>query len=1269
MALIKYPIPQINVGWYQAINLWTLVEQSTNRQLPYITRGQILPNKKVPIHYYMDQTFVINNNYLFSTSTENYVYGKNVSNIEDITSNAYTSDLHIVLPWGEVQKIQTPYINTKISGLGNDVITKINNLNINSFGNINGFSRNNAKLLDATAKTTGKPVHTIISKRDANIAQNPITYSATSKFSSSGISNVEIIDCTWDIQGYASFNFLNQTVVGPAATGQGSKITTISINGEPMGSKGWNYLSDEKQLVWFDKVAPGNNNPDIDANLNMPVGGNVYDYYSNKSADKKYLVNNFVAMFVNQQEFSIKFEYNNEGTFGISMYVGKNLPYKKSESEWWQTNIDDLLLSGDVTLIGKMSKSVPDSGKNTQTCEFYGLEGNQYVFFVADPVLEFRKKREDVTGYTMSSNISNLDNKIKSTATGFVLSNGFTGFATYSTITLSGFSITSNYHKSNNTINSTGNNWSQTGIQGAKYTIDIGTGNTVFEKNKSVKSYNSKVGNASFYSGIWENGVWNNGLREDITRADFYSVDNYYSYNKDRTWRFTITGTTYSVSKFKIGDKVSIGNVTAIDINENRRLLKKFYKVNNITNSGIEVEFDTDFPLRRVEIDSENHRITITKNIWLNGVFLSGLFRGVWNNGLFSGYPMITKMEESQWIDGIFNGGHFTARKKSLNWNIVKLGILDNNSWLQLSTPQPHGLTKGDIISITYSKPDKSIGYFGTTEVQKIPDENSIITGIGWLDEYKFIGGGQILSVISTGLIQNFEFRSNNISKSTSIDTMSSERVFSYNSWIDVNYSNQSAVNIGRPPTNTEQFSRRMYSDNNLYGYPTSDVLSSTSIFRDSYSLSNRKYFLGSKYKKTSDYVGDVSSFEDYFESTNTVKGKEQFGKLGWDFVIPYTKIQIPTVKQSTYTPQGNIILKLWVDDNFYIPQLTQNKMIQITGPTLDGEYVTDTTKIITTNIDTTDGTTLLVTDNNRDTWDVNGNFIIGITMSSSATFSRTPEPITNDSPTQGKELRVSVTNNGSMLDLIPVYQVPNRTNGKDKSTVERGRYTMVEFDIIDFTTGTSSTVMDKGDGVIRPAINFNNINTSIRKTYDVNGVGRDSELKSSYLPIYENVNHLTTIGRNKQEFFLNKKNLMMNFTGVGRDGVLSADFYIDNLKLYELDMIPFFKYFKSPSGKIGNINTSIQIPKSGESPLIDYSNENIVEESTQNEVINTFVTKLIAPDIGIPSGINWQQDYNIYRTQDIEVESEVESINSKLSTLEKILMSTFINNYGTSTI
>jgi hypothetical protein len=1254
---LEYSHPNINnIGWYQLTNLWnyntienTKLPSVNRKQFPYISRIKYSDDILAPIHYYIDKTFSIGTNYHFSTSTENFIDGKD--------RLIPFENFNIVLPWGEVQTISPPYINTTISTLGNDLLSNISNININSFGSINGFSQANSKTLNTNVKLTGKPVQTITSKRyvkTSNLeveSQNPITYVAKSNFSSAGISNVDIIDCPWDIQGYASFNFLNQTVVGPPASGPGSKIITISLFGEPMGAKGWHYLNDEKKLIWFDKVAPGNNTPDIDINYNLPIGGNVYDYYSNKSSSHKYLVNNFAALFVKQQEFSIKFEYINDSTFGINMYVGKNLPYKKSEIEWWQTNIDDLILSGNVTLIGKLGKSVANNGKNSQTCEFYGLEGNQYVFFVADPILEFRTKTADATGYTMSSNITYNSpwmpaNQISmlSNSDGFVLSNGVKGFGTYSMITLSDFSITSNYHKSNNTINST-NNWTVTGLTDVKYTIDIGTGNTVFENNKNVKSYNSKAGNSTFYSGIWENGVWNNGLRVDNTRVEFYSIDNYYSYDKDRVWRFTIKGTTQSVSKFTIGDKVAIGNVVAIDINENRRLLKKFYKVNSTSGDLLEVEFDTDFPLRRIEIDSDNHRIMVTKNIWLNGVFLNGLFRGVWNNGLFSGYPMITKMDESHWIDGIFNGGHFTARKKSLQWewqqNDTKLGILDNKSWLQLSTPQPHGLTKGDIISITYSTTKNEIGYFGTTEVQETPSDRSIITGIGWLDEYKNIGGGQILTVISTGLIQNFEFRSNNTSKSTSIDTMTSERVFSYNSWIDVNYSNQSAVNIGRPPTNTEKFSKRMYSDNNLYGYPTSDILSSISIFRDSYTLSNRKYFLGSKYKKTSDYVGDVSSFEDYFENTSTDKGKEQFGKLGWDFVIPITKIQIPTVKQTDFTissggTKSKRPLRLWINDNSYQEQLITNKVIQITGPTLDGEYVTDTSKITTKTTDI-DGTTILATDNNRSTWNIDGEFIISITMSSSATFLRTPEPITSDSKTQGKELRVTVTNAGSMLDLIPAYQIPNRTNGKDKSTVERGRYTMAEFDIIDFTTGTSSTVMDKGDGVVRPAINFNNINTSIRKTYDVNGVARDSEIKSSYLPIYENVNHLTTIGKTKQEFFFNKKNLMMNFTGVGRDGMSPADFYIDNLKFYELDMIPFFKYFKSPSGKLGNINTSVQIPKNEESPLIDDSSENLVEESTQNEVINTFVAKLVAPDIGIPLGVNWQQDYSIYRTQDTE--------------------------------
>jgi hypothetical protein len=33
----------------------------------------------------------------------------------------------------------------------------------------------------------------------------------------------------------------------------------------------------------------------------------------------------------------------------------------------------------------------------------------------------------------------------------------------------------------------------------------------------------------------------------------------------------------------------------------------------------------------------------------------------VWNYGLFRGYPVITEMEDTYWIDGIYNGGKFAS--------------------------------------------------------------------------------------------------------------------------------------------------------------------------------------------------------------------------------------------------------------------------------------------------------------------------------------------------------------------------------------------------------------------------------------------------------------------------------------------------------------------------------------------------------------------------------------------------------------------------------
>lgn len=1211
--------------WYQVYNTWELFDVDKNnlnkRQLPYITKKtQPGDNRNYPVHYYMNHVFDQDINYQFRTTVEDFIRIKGDTNGTYLTSTS--SSIYVSLPWGENVKMVAPYINTDLTNLTNDDKDKVRNLNIYMFSNINGYLLKNLKELDTLASAddvSSKPKSFIMSKSNP---QNPITFSTNRDLSGVGLSYVGISKCNWIIQGFAPFNFLNQINKGQPNTTKGSEIIPLFINNEPYGGKGWHFLEKEGEFVWFDKLAPANNTPEIDVVSNLPIGGNVYDYYSDKSSNIKYLINNFISSYIQQEKFNLSFEYKNNSGFGLKIYTGSKLPYV-SETEWFKTNIDELIATEQVNLLGELKNNKVVTSDGFQICEFYGVEGNQFIFFVADPIIDFNK--------------STKNGILTKEPAGYHLTNGIIGFGTYSVINIKNFKITSNYHVSNNLIHSVNGNFEKIIPDNATYSINLGIGNNVFVSDFIPVTYYSKSGNSTFYSGVWENGIWNNGWRTDKTKREFYNIGKFYSYDRDRIWRFTIDGSKYSTSAFTIGDNVSIGNITAIDINDNRRLLKKFYKVVSVSDNQIEVEFETDFPLRRIEIDSINHRIILTKNIWLDGVFLNGYFNGVWNNGLFSGYPMITKMDESTWIDGIFNGGHFTANKKSINFIGSDVKTYENNNWLSLKTQTPHGLTKDDVISITYSSTN-TIGYLGTTIVQDVVDDLQIVTGIVWQDEYvNNIKDGQILTLLSTGLIQNFEFHSNNVSKKTSLDSMISERVFSYNSWIDVNYSNQSAVNIGRPPTYTEAASNRIYSENNLYGYPTSDVLSSVSIFRDSYSLSKRKYFLGSKYKINSDYVGDVSSFEDYFDPTDTIKGKELFSdRYGWEYVIPDSNVGIFPESQ-TYSNTGN--LQFTITDKTYVTGLTTNDGLFIYGYATNSNNM-DVSKTEFSNI--TDiifsNDKYIITTDNTSPWNTKQDFKLGVTISSTMILSRTPEPVTNETPLQGKELKISVTNNGGILDLLPNTEISNRVNGEPKSTVEKGRYTMVEFDLIDYQSATSSTEVIRDGNMTHPPIHFYNVNTVKRETKNSTGVSEIIEFKSSYLPIYKNVNHLTTFGKNKQEFFFNKKNLMMTINGVGRNGIYGLDVYIDNLKFYEVDMIPFFQYFRNPSGNIGNINNSVQIPIYGAAPEIEQSEDDVIDPN-KNQITNTFVSQLVTYDVPIPMGINWEQDYAIYRTQDIDGE------------------------------
>ena len=423
--------------------------------------------------------------------------------------------------------------------------------------------------------------------------------------------------------------------------------------------------------------------------------------------------------------------------------------------------------------------------------------------------------------------------------------------------------------------------------------VDIPYSSHIFDvsNNGVTVSLTSKIGNGTFKSGIWENGVWNNGWRDDKQVSDFENVEYSILTNSDVSWKIKIIGPPESISevigsvvinKFKAGDKVTIGNIVAIDINDNRKLLKGQYTVeevgieqsiNGAQQGFITVNLDTTFPYRRIERDSPNHKIKITRNIWLSGAFFNGYFSGVWNNGLFKGYPLITEMFDTHWIDGFFNGGHFESNYPDFKFTVISARTSCSVGYTNLTLEDNHGIKQGDYVFVEFSNIDEFVNaggvnnYDGLVRVLAV-DGNKVTINRLFSSERGLQdndGLGTVKRYTSTGLIQNFKFYDNNISQVKSSESNISSTVFSYNSWIDVNYDNSRSVTLGRDFRAYESLTGKSINRNNLFGYPTYDVLSSASRFRDSNSLDVKLYKLGTKYKVFTDFIGEFSEFNEPF--------------------------------------------------------------------------------------------------------------------------------------------------------------------------------------------------------------------------------------------------------------------------------------------------------------------------------------------------------------------------------------------------------------------
>lgn len=716
---------------------------------------------------------------------------------------------------------------------------------------------------------------------------------------SSFIKKVQTSEIDFIVQGWAVYKESNFGI-----SGQTPGVIGWVYNGGTYSWRSWSIqnLTGVTYSSILNAMGPVTNEPTKafnlygDANIDIVV------------ASPRWSANNFIGIELDAgQFFNLKFDLVFlAGISPINLYIGSELP-----TSYTSEPTRGLLIA---------------SFTQSNTYQFYNLNGGNYLYFVGSGFPNssvISGVRADIGNISIVSGYSETDNNklfdFQSTTLPYSEPTplsiiGSDIDTTYETLSTTEFTV----HKTNNgpvgskklslpkltnvPISTTIDLNTQIGITSSDNGLPIGIQpelkvygfySNIIGTVSNLIRINSKAGNGSFKAGVWENGVWNSGWRVDSGSYEFNDVFiSFHLSTENSKWRVQIDGSSKSVSKFEIGDKVSIGNIVAITINDQRKILKNYFTIVDKNETSIIVEVENLFPIRRIEKDSPNHKILITKNVWLNGAFLNGYFEGVWNDGLFKGFPFITEMYNTHWIDGTFDGGHFYARKPSFIFQ-------DTYYWdgfVGLTGATAHNLLIGDLITV--DKFDKTVNptYDGDYKITNVIDDYLVITDIPWGDNINN-ESGRVTRRTSTGLIQNFTFIDNNNSEFISADSKNLNELWRYGSWIDVNYSDDSTTNINssrlynnKSTTNfndwidKHQFGIGDSGVLNLYGNITEDVLSSDSYFKGLDLRSKKIYKLGTKFEIYHDYLGDVSNFNKPFNSNLDEGSLDNFYEDGWTF-------------------------------------------------------------------------------------------------------------------------------------------------------------------------------------------------------------------------------------------------------------------------------------------------------------------------------------------------------------------------------------------------
>jgi hypothetical protein len=523
----------------------------------------------------------------------------------------------------------------------------------------------------------------------------------------------------------------------------------------------------------------------------------------------------------------------------------------------------------------------------------------------------------------------------------------------------------------------------------------------------TVSSNGYEIG-TNFGNGVFKSGIWENGVWNNGYRSNEWFNESDYILASDIVYK-----ETYKVSNNTW--KITLQCYNSFRDENDVLIIDKRYKISigNIIN--IDVNGKRTFlrdPMKITNIDDVNRRISFeyVSNFEIREIkkdsdlHLIYITQNIWQNGVF-----LNGYFSGVWSNGVFKGYPRTTEMVDSHWVT--------------------GYFEG--------------GHFKSNKILENRNED--------LPEY------------NTGLAQSITFKDRNVAYGT---------FSAYESWVDVNYSTQSNVNLNTytKVIGISQKSQKVVESYlpNLSGYPTSDILSSDSYFRNSKTPSIRRYSLGIKYQEYENFLKSQGNFN------------------------------VPLLNPTNYTFPVN-------SDESKISQKIKSSEFFSQGWTYS-------------------------------LFERFNNSTVGYVVSSNI----------NELTSQRLKLSIeSIVYNGGEVNGLIFFNLYNT-----KVITKPERYYVAEI--------------------------------ILSQTYSLGGYLSDNTTNNAY----QTYLHDLSKKRSAIEYFYNTPTMDFSLFYLGGKG---ASFSFEKISFYEVDSIPFFKYYKTDS----EIDLSIKNPYVGTAPIIDYTNKN----------------------------------------------------------------------------